>query len=73
MVILAGHITVDPEQCESYVADVRPLFEKAEREPAARTVPRPMRSVLPGPPLHESFDERQRRVSHLAPAAVDCE
>jgi hypothetical protein len=47
------------------IADVRPLFGKAEREPAARTVPRPMRSVLPGPtelprtrPHHRIHDRR---------------
>jgi hypothetical protein len=28
MVIVAGHITVDPEHRESYLADERPLFGK---------------------------------------------
>jgi hypothetical protein len=54
VVIVAGHITVEPQRRESYlagcvsmveydIADVRPCSGKAQHEPAARTVPRSMR------------------------------
>ena len=39
MVIVAGHITVDPEQRESYLAGVN-LFERWEKQAAVETLRR---------------------------------
>ena len=47
MVIVAGHITVDPEQRESYLAGCMSVVEKARRQMAASTLPsRPTYSTL---------------------------
>jgi len=47
MVIVAGHIRVDPEQRESYVAGRMSIVEPARRQMAAPTLPsRPTCSTL---------------------------
>ena len=40
------------------IADVRPLFGKAQDEPAARTVPGPMTSVRPVRPYIRPYDDQ---------------
>jgi len=53
------------------IADVRPLFGKAQDEPAARTVPGPMTSVRPVRPYIRPYDDQNKRDENRDHEAVE--
>jgi hypothetical protein len=60
MVIVAGHITVEPEQRESYVLGCMSVVGKARRQMAASTLPSPPTCSTPAAPASLSAGRRKR-------------